>query len=88
MRNNGYVYNDWAFFNNLCYILIFHANYIDCIHFQKLVISQDTITSCRRVLYQTNYLAILKLEANMAEGIFVQSYGSLEGSEILTQNNK
>lgn len=85
MRYNSYVYNGRALFNNLSYILIFQADHMDRVHFQKLVIRQDTITSCRRVLYQTNYLTILELEAHMTKGILVQSYSSLKRPEIITQ---
>lgn len=76
--NNGYVYDGGAGIDHLWYLLIFHAHNVDSVYFQQLMVSQQTVPSCRWVLHQTNYVSIFELESNMTKRVLVQSNSSLK----------
>jgi len=61
-------------------VLIFQSNYILSIYFQNLMISQQSVTSCRRVLDQSDDFSIFVLETDVAAAVLVQSDGSFEWS--------
>lgn len=85
--NNCNVYNGRTGIDHLCYLLIFHSHNMHCINFQYLMVSQQSIASSGRVLYQTNNFAIFKLKAEMIVWILVKSNSSLKRPKTNKKTN-